>query len=231
MIISLCIPCMNRTHDLKQAMPYLIEAANASPPVEIAVLDYNSQDELAEYVESIKQMARLQGGNKLTCNKYTGRDYYHLAHAYNLAVLATSGEYVAVMGADAILSESYVVEARKLIADGCVWMRGRHYKGIFVCARDEFIQAGGYDERFEFYGGEDKDLEMRLQRRGSKFGLMPDGLVHTLRTGNAAKVKNYRLDLTKREMMQRGSRIRAENNTNAILVANEGKEWGQWTGP
>lgn len=220
---------MNRTHDLRKAMPYLIEAANASPPVEIAVLDYSSRDRLADYLKSVQQTAGFRYGSSATYRKFSGRDYYHLAHAYNLAVLTSSGEYIAVMGADAILAENYVVEARRLIADGCVWMRGRHYKGIFVCARDEFVQAGGYDERFEFYGGEDKDLELRLQRRGEKFGLMPDKLVYTLRTGNAAKVKNYRLDLTKREMMQRGSRIRAENNANAVLIANEGKEWGQWT--
>ena len=46
MLISLCLPCHNRTHDLKRVMPYLLGAANFSPPVEIVVIDYNSQDDL-----------------------------------------------------------------------------------------------------------------------------------------------------------------------------------------
>ncbi|MHC4544796.1 MAG: galactosyltransferase-related protein, partial [Planctomycetota bacterium] len=178
---------------------------------------------LEDYIQKL-----LIKDTELVYNRYTGRDYYHIAHAYNLAVLASSGEYVAIMGADAILSPDYVIEARKLIADDCVWMRGRHYKGILVCQRQEFIDAGGYDERFEFYGGEDKDLELRLMRRGKKFGLMPDNLVCTLRTSDPDKIVNYRLPLTKWEMMKRGSLIRSENAANAVMVANEGVEWGQW---
>jgi len=211
-------------------MPHLIDAANASPPVEIAILDYNSQDDLATYIRSVRKSESLGEDNTLAYNKYTGRHHYHMAHAYNLATLSSAGEYVSIMGADAILSLDYVVEARKLIADGCIWMRGRHYKGILVCAREEFVQSGGYDERFEFYGSEDRDLDARLQRRGAKFGLMPDGVVTTLRTSNRAKVANYRLKLSKREMILRNKAILIENNAVGILVANEGKFWGSWDG-
>ena len=131
------------------------------------------------------------------------------------------------MGTDAVLAPAYIAAARELIADGAVWMRAKDYKGILVIQRQEFIDAGGYDERFEFYGGEDKDLEARLRRRGAKFGLMPQGLVRTLHTPNSEKTRNYRLPLTKGEMMQRGAEIRAENNERGVLVANEGQEWGQ----
>jgi hypothetical protein len=217
---------MNRIDDLMTALPSWILAANASPPVEIAILDYNSQEDVAEALGDA--WMSLVGGNKIVCARYEGRDHYHMAHAWNLAVKASSGEYIAIMGTDAIPSEGYVVAARKLIADGCVWMRGKYYKGIMVCQRKEFIDAGGYDERFEFYGGEDKDLEFRLKRRGGKFGLMPDNLVFTLRTSNSAKTKNFRLPLSKREMMQRNSDIRAENVAAGVLVANEGKDWGAW---
>ena len=227
MKISICIPCMNRTYDLERTMPYLIDVANASPPVEIAVLNYNSQDDLERYMQGVIKTADLDGSG-IVYNRYTGRVHYHMAHAYNLAVMTSSGDYITIMGADAIPSEEFVVEARRLIADGCVWMRGRHYKGIMTIQRQEFIDAGGFDEQFEFYGGEDKELEARLTRRGSKFGLMPDGLVRALRTGNKAKVQNYRLPLSKREMMVRGRKIRDENNAAGLLVANSGQGWGQW---
>lgn len=207
----------------------MILAANASPPVEIAILDYNSDEEVAETLGDA--WMQLIDGNRLVCARYEGREHYHLAHAWNLAVKASKGDYIAIMGCDAVLAENYIVEARKLIAEGCVWMRGRYYKGIMLCEREEFIDAGGYDERLEFYGGEDKDLEFRLKRRGSKFGLMPDNLVYTLRTANPAKTKNFRLPLSKREMMKMNSQIRAENSAAGVLVANEGKEWGSWAGP
>ena len=192
-LISFCIPCGDRAHDLVKTMPYLLAAAENSPPVEIVIIDYNSREPVAD----------LFNGHPCRIERYEGRDHYHLAHAYNMAALASTGDYITIMGADAVPADTFVTEARKLIADGCVWMRGPYYKGILVCKREEFIAAGGYDERFEFYGGEDKELEARLNRRGSKFGLMPKGLVRTIKTPNSQKVKNYRLPLTKRQMMDR----------------------------
>jgi len=226
--MSLCIPSGNRTHDLRRALPHTIAAANASPPVEIAILDYNSSDGLAEYIETIQGALELAEGNTLIFNRYTGREHYHLAHGYNLAVLASSGEYVAIMGADALLAPGYVAAARELIAQGCVWMRGRRFKGIVVVQREEFVDAGGYDERFEMYGAEDRDLEARLRRRGGKFGLMPDGMAGVIRTPNPDKVANYRLGLSKREMVRRAHAILDANNAAGVLVANEGREWGAW---
>lgn len=226
--ISLCVPCGNRLRDLLCAAPTWIVAANASPPVEIAILDYNSSDGLREFCEWSWGRFPLTVQNEWTCRRYEGREHYHMAHAYNLAVKASRGEYVTIAGADAILDKAYFDEVRKRIAKGAAWMRGPHYKGVLVIQRQEFIDAGGYDERLEFYSGEDKELEERLRRRGAKFGLMPDGLVHTLRTSEADKLANFRLPLTKTEMMKRGTAIRAENAAGGLLVANEGKEWGQW---
>lgn len=219
---------MNRAHDFSLALPHMIEAAETSPPVEIMVLDYNSSDNLAAIVNQRQRMS-MSAGVTLMYRKYTGREHYHLAHAWNLVVKASSGEYVVIMGADALLHPDYVVEVRERIDKECLWMRGAHYKGITAIKKMEFLAAGGFDERFEFYGGEDKDLELRLLRRGLQPCVMPDNMVRTLRTSNSAKVKNYRLDLSKREMMRRGSIIRKENIDNKVLVANEGKEWGAWT--
>jgi len=200
-------------------MPYTIKEAKSSPPVEICVLDYNSQDDLAQFVAET-------GG--VTYHRYIGRDHYHMAHAYNLAAKLSAGEYIVIMGADAIIKNGYIKAIRGLIEQGCIWMRGKHKKGIIACRRQEFIDAGGYDERFEFYGGEDKDLEYRLRRRGKKFGLVPNGMVDTIITPNSKKLKNFRVQMTKKEMVLYAKRIRDENNRKGVLVANEGKKWGQW---
>lgn len=217
MIISLCIPCMNRAHDLKRTMPHTLAEAESSPPIEVCVLDYNSQDDLADFI-----------GEGISYHHYTGRDHYHMAHAYNLAMKLSIGEYIVIMGADAIIKNGYIKAIRELIEDGCIWMRGRHKKGIVCCQREEFVNAGGYDERFEFYGGEDKDLEHRLRRRGGKFGLVPDGMVDTIITPNSQKLKNYRVRISKREMILHNKAIRDQNNAEGVLVANEGREWGAW---
>jgi len=202
-------------------MPYLLAAAQASPPVEIVILDYNSPDDLAPYIQTL---------NNQTINymKYTGRSHYHMAHARNLSVQASRGEYIIIMSADIYLAKTFISTVRRMLREGYVWMHGRLYKGAIVCQRQEFIDAGGYDERFEFYGPEDTDLHDRLIRRGAAFALLPNGLLHVIETPNEKKVKNYRLPLSKREMHRRGKTIYEENRRNRVLVANQGREWGQF---
>ena len=218
MIISFCIPVMNRLHDLRCTLFRTLAAAEASPPVEVAILDYNSSDGLEAYV--------CQYGSQITYTRYQGREHYHAAHAWNLAVRCSAGEYVVIAGADALFRENYVSVLRDLIATGAQWIRGRHYKGILCVERAEFVAAGGYDERFEFYGGEDKELEDRLRRRGAQFALLPDDLVYTLKTSNTDKIANYRGEMTKQEMMERGTVIRKANARAEVLVANQGQRWG-----
>lgn len=220
MKISICVPCGNRLHDLKCTLPKMLDAANNSLPAEVVVLDYNSTDGLRDYIYSLGYLPEL------VYRYYDGRDHYHLAHGYNLAARSSTGDYLAIMGADAVLHPDYLAEVRKLIDQDCIWMRGRHYKGVICVQRKEFIDAGGYDERFEFYGAEDRDLEARLKRRGGKFGLVPDGMIKVIRTPNSRKVQNYRLDLSKRDMIERAHEIYDQNNRDGALVANEGKEWG-----
>jgi glycosyltransferase involved in cell wall biosynthesis len=227
-LISLCIPCHNRANDLAHTFPSLVRCINNSPPAEIAILDYNSSDDVAGlYREYMNK--RLANGNVLSYLRYEGRSYYHMAHAWNLAVKASSGRYVVIMGADAVPEPGYLVEVRKLIALGAKWMRGPHYKGIICVARALFNYVGGFDERMEFYGCEDRDLEARLWRSKAQFSILQEGLVHTIKTPNAAKVAHYRLPLSKEEMSRRNHRVFEENNRNGTIIANEGREWGEWT--
>jgi len=223
MIISVCIPCMNRTYDLKETMPYIIKAANYSPPVEIVVLDYNSQDDLAEYIKSVRKVTEL------SYFKYIGRDYYHMAHARNLTILSSKGEWIVNFSTDLIPCEQYFETIRKIIQqDNYLWLRhNNQFIGVIAIKRDEFIDAGGYDERFEFYGKEDKDLIARLERRGSKFTFITSNLKIIL-TPNTEKTKNYRLKLSRWRMGKISKSIYEDNISNNVLVANLGKEWGQW---
>ena len=225
-VISLCIPAHARTYDLKKTMPHLIAAVNASPPVEIVILDYNSPDDLEEYIGIIKETTQLTDGNVISYVKYSGRDYYHTAHAHNLAIRASTGEYIIIFTTDIFLFEDFIKAVREMLDDGYVWMYAK--SGTVVCQRQELIDAGGYDERFEFYSPMDKDLHARLVRRGGKVGILPRGLMDVIRTPNADKIKNFRLKISKREMSKRMKPIYEENNRDLVLVANQGQEWGQF---
>lgn len=228
MLISICSPCMNRVHDLKKTLPYRLEAANESPPVEIVVLDYNSRDDLRDVMAHFIASAELAPGNRITYKRYTGRETYHQAHAYNLSILAGSGEYFCLLGADAYPEPGYIQVVRNLIGEGCAWGHAKDLCGFIFCQRQEFIDAGGYDERFEFYGPEDRDLNDRLTRRGGKFGLVPKGLMHVIPTPERDKVANYRVKGNKSQLSRQMAVFYHENAANNVLVANQGQEWGSW---
>lgn len=228
MIISMCIPCGNRLSDIKNTMPFTLLAANYSPPVEIVVLDYGSTDGLRLWFDRMMFGASLNDGNSLRYVRYSGKGYFHKAHAFNLSILASTGEYFVLMGADAYPAREYISEVRKLIEQGYDWMHAKDVCGIIACNKQVFIDAGGYDERFEFYGPEDRDLEDRLVRRDCKLGIVPKGLMRVIQTPDNLKVSNFRLSLSKREMSRRMHKIYDENVSKGVLVANQGMEWGKW---
>lgn len=213
----------------------MIASGNASPPVEFAILDYNSQDGLNGYIETARELCA--NGVFITYAQYMKREYYHMAHARNLSVLASHGEYIIVSSADILFDEEFIGYIRsRLVAEDLIWMHGggKFFNGVMAVKRQEFIDAGGFDERFEYYGPEDKDLNDRLARRGGKCGVYPWRMLDLIPTPNDVKVKNYDLSrfagkhVIKREMNRLMKEIYRENNANRVLVANQGKGWGSW---
>ena len=225
MIISYCIPCMNRTHDLKKTLPLTIQAANESPPVEIVVVNYNSQDDLDDYMIGCGG-AVLESGNLLTYKKYTGREHYHMAHAQNLSILAATGEYVVNTAADVLLTVNYFKVIRELLTPrDIVWMMSSRH-GMPVIRKDEFIAAGGHDERLEFYGKTDRDLHSRLHRRGGKFVEYPSDILTVIPTSRTEKFKNYSMK-SAHGMKVLNKEVYEENMKRGVLVAND-EGWGSW---
>ncbi len=225
MIISLCLPNMNRTHDLKVSLPAMIKAAQASPPVEISLINYNSKDDLEEWIKTVE----IPEDVIFSYRKYTGREYYHMAHARNLSVVNSKGDYIAIASADMIPHEDYFKIVRELIeTHGYTWMGDMDMQGFIVCKKDEFMAAGGYDERFEFYGPEDKELNLRLFRRGGKFGPIPRGHIDRIRTPWGDRYAHYRPGLSREEIAREMNLVAGKSFVQFTLEANRGKPWGQW---
>jgi len=229
-LISLCIPCHNRTYDLKQTLPLTIEAARHSLYTETVVLDYASPDDLDEYIHAVRtSLFGRFNDPPLVYRKYTGRDYYHMAHARNLSVLASHGDYALISSADIIITPAYLDAIRAQIANGCVWVHPSDtFVGCVCIHRDEFEAAGGFDERFSLYGKEDKDLHARLVRRGAKHAAIPDVDLELIYTPWEKKLENYPGGSGRYAMHKRSKRLFAENCEKGVLVANEGQEWGSW---
>lgn len=210
MLISYCVPCHDRVGDLAQSWPTVQEAAKQSPPIELVLVDYANKAPLPDATVV-----------------YRGRPNFHMAHARNLSIRAATGDYVMIGSADFLLDRMLFAHLRERISEtGATWLRPKGYLGAIVCRRDVLIAIGGYDERFEFYGPEDKDLAARLIRFVGRPASYAHALLAVIPTPDSLKVRGYRRSLSKREMHEDGMRVFSENERKGLVVANKDIEWG-----
>ena len=227
-LISYTFTCHKRTKDLLSVMPSVVVAANQSPPVEIVIIDYGDQPPLEPILEELR--SALLPGNKLVVKTYRKREHYHMGHARNLSLRASTGEYIIIGASDIFLNSSFFHAVREEFSKtDATYLRSMTtgYIGVLACKRNALLAIGGWDERFEFYGPEDKDVLHRLDRNGAKIGYYDlDALITMIRTPDHEKTANYRLPLSKQEMSALGREILMENDAANRIVVNEGVDWG-----
>lgn len=228
-LLSYTFTCHKRTKDLLAVMPSVVAAANQSPSVEIVIIDYGDQPPLKPILEKFRES--LLPNNKLVIKTYRKRSYYHMGHARNLSLRVSNGEYVIIGASDIILNPSFFSVVRKQFEEtGATYLRSMTsgYVGILACKREALLAIGGWDERFEFYGPEDKDVLRRLDRCGAKIGYYDlDKLISMIPTPDSMKTANYRLPLSKKEMSLHGRAFLIENDAVGRIVVNEGIPWGE----
>ncbi len=227
-VLSYCVPCHRRLDDLQQALPSVIAAANASAPVELVIVDYGEQAPLAPILAPL--LATLQPPNHATVVSSKRYAHFHMAHARNVSIKAASGAYVVISSTDVLLQPDFFTHVRERLSEsGASFLRPRpNYRGVIVCFKEDLIAVGGYDERMEFYGPEDKELEARLMRRhGLAYSEYDSRVLSVIPTPDAVKTSGYRLPLSKGAMHRHGKAILAENAQRAAQTVNEGIAWGQ----
>jgi len=234
MLLTFCMACHRREADLYAALPFVVAAANASPPVEIIVVDYANEQPLVldRYEDDLMEP------NRFVVVTYRGRSHYHTTHARNLSIRHSRGDYVVTAMCDICPKPGYFALLRTRIEEtGATlllpWAAPRRrwprttMPGMIVCRRDELVAAGGFDERMEFYGGEDKELGERLLRRGAPSDVYPEAAeLDMIPTPNPVRVANFRLSIGKGAMMRLSNQIRYDNGQQGLLVVNEGHDWG-----
>jgi hypothetical protein len=229
-LISWCLPCHKRHADLFTTLPLVIAAANASPPVEIVIVDYGDQKPLGWKVRELlgQHALRHENGCMVVVNRTY--PYFHMAHARNVSIRSATGEVVVIASADIIPAVGLFAELRRRFArSGSRLLRPSNgtYEGVIACYRDELVAAGGFDERIEFYGPEDKELSDRLDRRHVTQSEYPSSMLAIIPTPEDVKVSHYRETRSKQSMHKHGMVAWRDNEARGVLVANEGQSWGQ----
>lgn len=182
MIVSLCTVSRNRAHHYKETILKNIQDNEANGNVEFLILDYNSDDDLEDWIKS-NLMEHVESG-LLSYYKTFEPQYFHRSHSRNMAFKLAKGNLICNVDADNFTGPSFVSYLRNEFSTA---------NDIFVCAggeydmiscsdiggricihTDSFKAVGGYDEEMSNYGSEDYDLIHRLEMAKLKKRIIRD---------------------------------------------------------
>jgi hypothetical protein len=174
--IAFCITCKGRAQHVKLTLPQnLADNADYQNCVFILV-DYSSPDDLLPYLFT-EHLAVIAAG-RLVVYSYPNAPTFHMAHAKNLAhrlAMLHGAEILVNLDADNYSGAGfarYVADRLKTpdqylaIGKMVPGVTPRGVTGRIVVHRYAFLNAGGYDERFDTWSPDDKDFDHRLRRLG-----------------------------------------------------------------
>jgi len=230
--ISICTTCMGRTHDLKKTFIKNLCDNQDYPNVEFVLLNYNSRDDMDEWVHKY-----LSGWMQDGIVKYVKTDkpqYYSMGKSRNIAFKQATGDIVTNVDADNFTGEGFagflnllaeVQPEKALFAKGKRGMHGRI--GMY---KNEFIEIGGYDEDLQGYGYDDHSVVLRaMSHFNAKFmwwaGVSKIDFTKRIKTPRGVVGKNME-NQNWRHTEKANKEITLKKMRSGEFIVNQGREWG-----
>lgn len=199
--VVFCTTCKNRVGYLRQTLPKNIAD---NPKSKFVVLNYNDQNGLADYLR-VEHEKDINSG-QLVVYDYQDSPVFRMAHAKNMAhrcgiregadILVTlDADNYAGLGFDNYVMHKFDVipnlsflspeitaippVGQRFNKDNPIWL-GRGFMGRLAIRTNDFIKAGGYNEIFDTWRGEDIDLIERLKRMRLKQGFIDSAYLNAI---------------------------------------------------
>jgi hypothetical protein len=199
--ISLCTVCMNRLQFLSQTLPLNLSENRKNEDVEFLVLDYNSGDNMEDWIRD-NLGEHLQSG-LLKYYKTYDPQYFHLAHSKNMIMRLATADIIGMIDADNFAGPDYatwVEETFRVYGPNTITTTLRKNsipyrdQGGKICfSKDLFYSVCGFDEELIGYGMDDVDLANRLENAGGRrIFLEEEKYLKYIGHSDAERLKNYR---------------------------------------
>jgi hypothetical protein len=190
-MIAFATTCKGRAQHIKQTLPRNLAD---NPSAKFILLDYNSPDDLASYLQA--NHARDIESGRLVVYSHMAQGPFRMAHAKNMAhrlAMREGADILVNLDADNVAPQvatkhhgshgfdAYVQAMfNQAKYDGAMFslphiflwarmVRGKMKRGVsgrIAMTSRAFLLAGGYDERYADWGPDDKDMSVRLERLG-----------------------------------------------------------------
>lgn len=224
--IAFCTTCKGRAQHVEQTLTRNMHDNESYPNLKFVVLDYNSPDHLAQHL--MKQHWGDMESGRLAVYHYQEPGPFKMAHAKNMAHrlgLLEGADILVNMDADNFsgggfawyISERFTESRQKflwakMIKDG-EGRLGRGISGRIAVTRHQFLNAGGYDEKFNTWSPDDKDFNARLRRLGYEPEEIPPQYLGVILHNDKMRFREYR-----HAQITMGYDEFEVNNTNATIA-------------
>lgn len=178
--ISFCIVCRNRFSHLKKTLFYNMLDNKDYPDLEILLLNYNSEDDMEEWVKD-NLIEYIKNGRVVYYRTFQPSVFNH-SHSKNLAFKLATGDVVCNANADiflgtkfaALINNDFNNKEGTFIIQGTGDGFAAGASGIICVSKKDFLELGGFDERMLIYGWEDSDFVNRLKFLGRQASYITD---------------------------------------------------------
>ena len=168
--------CKNRLAHLKETLPLMVKQSFS----EVIVVDYGCEQGTSNWVAEAAPDAKVV--------RVLDDPRFSLARARNIGAMNAGGELLCFIDADMRLEMDLGKWAQENVQPGCFYVSGQpkvfELCGFLICSRSMFEQAGGYDEAYRGWGGEDGDLLERLEMAGHVRSPLPEEALTAITHGD-----------------------------------------------
>jgi len=179
-MMTLITTCKNRLAHLKETLPLMMTQSFS----EVIVVDYGCEQGTSNWV------AEAAPGAKVV--RVTDDPRFSPSRARNIGAASTTSDLLCFIDADVRLNIDIGKWAQENVKPHCFYVSGQpkvaELYGFLICSRSMFEQAGGYDEAYRGWGGEDRDLLERLEMAGHTRLQLPADALSAIHHGDELRM-------------------------------------------
>ncbi len=210
--VVFCTTCKGRAEHVKQTLPRNLYDNRSYANAKFVILDYNSPDDLLDYLKANPGGEDAIHSGRLVVYSYREPGPFHVSHAKNMAArcgVLEGADILVTLDADNFTGPNfarYVADNFHVLGSGFFLCPNfllihnlphgptrpqRGYAGRLAIRAQDFIKAGGYDETFDTWRGEDMDMISRLQRMGYNIQHIDNQYLNAIPHGAEVRFKEY----------------------------------------
>ncbi|MDX1975124.1 MAG: glycosyltransferase family A protein [Rickettsiales bacterium] len=229
--VSFCTTCKGRTHHLKETLPQNLANNADYPNTEFVILDYGSEDGLADWIKANYQK-ELDSG-KIRYVRFEA-EHFKMAHAKNMAHRTATGDILCNLDADNVTGKGFASWLNDTFSkDKDIYVRPHSHQlkiyrlmhgeklkdgimGRIAIHRDNFLKLKGYDETYVGWSPDDSNFAARARKEDVKRVKLPYKMLGDV-IGHTQEDRVINLDAHTRQESERIMTARKDRSLNGRL--------------